>query len=344
MKWTVATLAERLGLEYRGDGSTIVTHACGMESPLPGGIAYVENEKFAARALDSAAQVFVCEETIELPGKIRLFTPRPKLTMIAVTRLLHPEKNFPHRIHESVAQGRNVRLGDEIFLGAGVVIGDRSKIGAGSVVMEGTVIGEDCEIGRDCRFHPNVTIRDGTRIGHRVVINAGSVVGAEGFGFVTHEGTHHKIPQVGTVHIEDDVEIGACNTIDRARFGITRIGRGTKTDNLVHIGHNVEIGEDSLIVGMVGIAGSTKTGHHLTIGGQAMLDGHLTLGNHVTVSAKSLLAKNVGEGERYSGIPARPHLEWLRAHGHLYRLQRVFQLIRKFKRDLQSREKRTSPP
>ena len=344
MKWTVATLTERLGLIYEGDGSTIVTHACGLESTLPHGISYVENEKFASRTLDSAVQVFVCQETIELPGKIRIITPHPKLTMIDVTQLLHPEKIFPHHIHKSVAQGRNVRLGHEIFLGAGVVIGHRSTIGAGSVVMEGTVIGDDCEIGSDCRFHPNVTIRDRTRIGNRVVINAGSVVGAEGFGFVTHEGKHHKIPQVGTVHIEDDVEIGACNTIDRARFGVTRIGRGTKTDNLVHIGHNVEIGEDSLIVGMVGIAGSTKTGHHLTIGGQAMLDGHLTLGNHVTVSAKSLLAKNVGEGERYSGIPARPHQEWLRANGHLYRLERIFELIRKLKKDLQSKEKRTSPP
>ena len=343
MKWTVAALAEQLGLIYEGDGSRMITHACGLESTLPDGISFVENEKFTTRALDSRVQVFICLESIELPGKIRIFAPLPKLTMIAVTRLLHPDKIFPHQIHQSVVQGQDVQFGRDIFLGAGVAIGHRSTIGAGTVVMEGTIIGDDCEIGSGCQLHPNVTIRDGIRIGNRVVINAGSVVGAQGFGFVTHQGKHHKIPQVGTVHIEDDVEIGACNTIDRGRFGVTRIGRGTKTDNLVHIGHNVEIGEDSLIVGMAGFAGSTKTGHHLTIGGQAMLDGHLTLGNHVTVSAKSLLAKNVGDGGRFSGIPARPHQDWLRANGYLYRLQKIFEFIKKFKKDLLSKKESSRP-
>ena len=333
MKWTVATLAKQLELTFAGDGSKKITHACGLESNIPHGISYVENENFVARALGSTVEILISQEPVELPGKIRIFAPFPKLTMITVTRLLHPDKTFPHHIHHSVVQGQGVQLGKNIYIGAGVTIGHGTMIGENSVVMEGTVIGDDCEIGRDCQFHPNVTIRDGTRVGNRVVINAGSVVGSQGFGFVTHQGKHHKIPQVGTVRIEDDVEIGACNTIDRGRFGITCIGRGTKTDNLVHIGHNVEIGEDSLIVGMVGFAGSTKTGHHLTIGGQAMLDGHLTLGNHVTVSAKSLLAKNVGDGEHYSGIPARPHQEWLRANGYLYRLQQIFEFIKKIKKD-----------
>lgn len=329
MAWTVDALAKQLKLEYAGDGTKRITHACGFESRNPQGISYVENQRFTKKALESAVEVFICQKSLELPGKIRVFAPYPQLTIVDVTLLLQPPKKFPKTIHDSLIQGQETQLADNLFIGPNVVIGDRSKIGKATVIMAGTVIGDDCEIGENCLLHPNVTIRDDSRIGNRVLINSGTVIGAEGFGFVTHQGKHYKIPQIGSVEIEDDCEIGACNTIDRGRFGVTRIGRGTKTDNLVHVGHNVEIGGDSLIVGMVGFAGSTKTGHHLTVGGQSMLSGHLTVGNHVTISAKSLLAKSVGDGERYAGIPARLHKEWLKATGYLYRLHEMFAYFKK---------------
>ncbi len=328
---TVAELAKQFGLLYEGRDKALITHACGLESTDPHGISYVENERFVKKAMASSVEVLVCRNNLELPGKTRIFADYPDMTIVEITNFLHPPKKYLPTIHTSLILGDHCQLGENLSIAANVVIGSRVTVGSGTVIMEGTVIGDDCEIGSDCMLHPNVTIRDDSKIGNRVLINAGAVIGAEGYGFVTHQGKHYKIPQVGYVHIEDDVEIGACNTIDRGRFGVTRIGRGTKTDNLVHVGHNVEIGEDSLIVGMVGFAGSTKTGHHLTMGGQSMLAGHLKIGNHVTVSAKSLLAKSVGDRERYAGIPARLHKEWLQANGYLYRLQQVFDFIKKFK-------------
>ncbi|MBF0276788.1 MAG: UDP-3-O-(3-hydroxymyristoyl)glucosamine N-acyltransferase [SAR324 cluster bacterium] len=332
MEITVAELAKVLNLEYKGDGSTLIRHACGLESDRPFGISYIENERFYKKAMESSVEVLVCRETVELPEKTLIFADFPDLMIVEITHLLHPAKAFQKSTHSSSQIESDSFLGKDLFIGANVVIGHRTKIGSGTVIMAGTVIGDDCELGENCMIHPNVTVRDDSKIGDRVVINSGTVIGSEGFGFVSHDGLHHKIPQVGYVQIEDDVELGACNTIDRGRFGLTRIRRGSKTDNLVHIGHNVEIGEDSLIVGMVGFAGSTKTGHHLTMGGQSMLAGHLTIGDHVTVSAKSLLAKNVGNGERYSGIPARLHKEWLNAQGYLYRLQRIFEFFKQLKK------------
>ncbi len=330
-KWTVAELARQFGLLYAGNGEALITHACGLESTELHGISYVENEHFAKKAMESAVEVLVCREDMKLPGKTLIFAEYPDMMIVEITNFLHPPKKYKPSIDASLILGSNCQLGENLSIGGRVVIGDRVTVGSGTVIMAGVVIGDDCQIGSDCMLHPNVTLCDDTAIGNRVLVNAGTVIGAEGYGFVTHKGKHHKIPQVGYVLIEDDVEIGACNTIDRGRFGVTRIGRGTKTDNLVHVGHNVEIGEDSLVVGMVGFAGSTKTGHHLIMGGQSMLAGHLKIGNHVTVSAKSLLAKSVGDGERYAGIPARLHKEWLQANGYLYRLRQVFDFIKKFK-------------
>jgi len=331
MKMTVAELVTKLELTYDGDGNKLITHACGLDGKNPDGISYVENKRFIKHALASPIEVLVCHETTELPGKIRLFAPYPDMMIIKITNLLHPPKVYLPEIHSSLITGKNCQLGEGLSIDANVVIGNRVKIGSGTVLMAGTVIGDDCQIGRDCMFHPNVTIRDDSIIENRVVINSGVVIGAEGYGFVTHKGKHYKIPQIGYAHVEDDVEIGACNTVDRGRFGVTRIGKGTKTDNIVHVGHNVEIGDDSLVVGMVGFAGSTKTGHHLTIAGQSMISGHLKIGNNVTVSAKSLLAKSVGDGGQYTGIPARPHKDWLKANGYLYRLRTVFDFLKSFK-------------
>ena len=332
MQIKIADLADRLKLSFVGDGELVVTHACGLDGADPGGIAYVEHARFAKRALQSTIEAFVCSKDLRLPGKTCILADDADLAIVAVTHLLHPARRPPRRIHPTLIRGQDCALGGELTIGANVTLGDRVRIGPRTTIMAGAVIGDDCSLGEDCLVHPNVSIRDSTQIGDRVIVNAGSVIGSDGYGFITHKGKHHKIPQVGRVIIEDDVEIGACNTIDRGRFGLTRIGKGSKLDNLVHVGHNVEIGHDALIVALVGFAGSTKAGHHLTMGGQSAITGHLRIGNHVTVSAKSLLTKSVGDGGRYAGIPARLHKEWLRATTLMYRLNEIFDFLKRAKK------------
>lgn len=331
---SVKALAEELNLSYSGAGDHLLTHATGLEGEDPHGLSYVENNRWLKKAQQSKVKVLICTPDTQIPDKILLYSETPAMDIVAATKLLHPMPRKPVGIHPTLCQGQEVSLGKDLHIGEHVVIGNCVKIGDRTVIESGVVIQDDCVIGQDCEIHPNVTIRHETLVGNRVVINAGAVLGAEGYGFVTHQGVHHKIPQVGHVVIEDDVEIGANNTIDRGRFGVTRVGRGTKLDNLVHLGHNVEIGEHSLIVGMVGFAGSTKTGHHLTMGGQSMMAGHLKVGNHVVVQAKSCLAKDVGDGGRYAGIPARPYREWLKANGWLYRLGEVFADLKAIKQRL----------
>jgi UDP-3-O-[3-hydroxymyristoyl] glucosamine N-acyltransferase len=200
-----------------------------------------------------------------------------------------------------------------VFIGAFATVGDRVTIGSDSIIQNGVFIGDDVSIGDEVVIHPNVTIMNACRIGNRVTIHPGTVIGSDGYGFVPDSGSHHKIPQIGIVQIDDDVEIGACNTIDRATFGKTWIQRGVKTDNLVHIAHNVVIGEDSLIVAQVGIAGSTQIGHHAILAGQAGISGHLSIGNHVTVGPMTGVGKPISDGEVVSsGSPSMPHRTWLR--------------------------------
>jgi UDP-3-O-[3-hydroxymyristoyl] glucosamine N-acyltransferase len=189
-------------------------------------------------------------------------------------------------------------------------------------------IGGGTKVGADCLIYPNVTIREGVTIGDRVIIHPGTVIGSDGFGFLQHEGRHHKIPQIGTVVIEDDVELGANVTVDRATFGTTIIRRGTKIDNLVQIAHNVEIGEHNIIVAQVGIAGSSRTGHHVVFGGQAGVADHMTVGNQVMVAARCGISRDVGDGEIVAGFPALPHKAWLRSMGALAKLPELRQQLR----------------
>ena len=206
-------------------------------------------------------------------------------------------------------------------------------------------IGDGVSIGDEVVIHPNVTILNGCRIGNRVTIHPGTVVGSDGYGFVPDSGRYHKIPQLGIVQIDDDVEIGACNTIDRATFGRTWIQRGVKTDNLVHIAHNVIVGEDSLIVAQVGIAGSTKIGHHAIIAGQAGISGHLTIGSHVTVGPMTGVGKSVSDGEVVSsGSPSMPHKTWLRVQRIIPALPEMKKKIAALEKQLTDLEKRIDAP
>jgi UDP-3-O-[3-hydroxymyristoyl] glucosamine N-acyltransferase len=209
-----------------------------------------------------------------------------------------------------------------------VSVAPGASVGERSVIGPGCVLGRDVSVGADCVLHPRVVIEDRCRIGDRCIIHSGTVIGADGFGFATVDGTHHKVPQVGIAVLEDDVELGANVCIDRAALGETRIGRGTKVDNLVQIAHNVQIGEDCLVVAQVGISGSCRIGHHTVFAGQSGCSGHLNIGNGVLLSARAVATKDVPDGVMLSGFPGRSHREWLKTQANLQRLDGLREKIK----------------
>ena len=224
-------------------------------------------------------------------------------------------------------------------MGARVVIGRECTIGDRTVIMPGVVVGDGVKIGDDCRIHANVSIREKVVINNRVIIHNGTVVGSDGFGFALEQGKYHKIPQIGTVVIEDDVEIGANTTIDRAALGETVIARGTKIDNLIQIAHNCKIGEDCVIASQAGISGSTTIGNRVQIGGQAGFIGHITIGDNAIIAAQSGVSKSIEEGKYVFGTPANDFREEFRIHGARRQLPRLLKDIANIKKRLNNLEK-----
>jgi len=223
----------------------------------------------------------------------------------------------------------SARVGDGASVGPTAVIGARAVVGAKAVIGPGCVLGDDVEVGEETILHPHVVIEARCRVGARCILHAGVVLGSDGFGFATVGGIHRKVPQVGIVVVEDDVELGANVCVDRAALGETRIGRGTKVDNLVQIAHNVTVGEHSLLVSQSGISGSTRLGHHVVMAGQSGAVGHITLGDGTVVTAKTGVTQDTPAGAMVSGFPSRPHKEWLRATANLFTLDELRRRVKK---------------
>jgi UDP-3-O-[3-hydroxymyristoyl] glucosamine N-acyltransferase len=241
-------------------------------------------------------------------------------------------------IAEFVAQGAEVRIGPDASIWSFVTLGDRVTLGARVTLYPGVFIGDDVTIGDDAVLFPGVSVLERCRIGNRVRIHSGTVIGSDGFGYVQEGGRHHKVPQLGIVVIEDDVELGANVTVDRATFGRTLIKRGTKVDNLVQVAHNVTVGEDSILVAQVGIAGSSTLGHHVVIGGQAGVADHLKIGDRTMVAAQSGVSHDIEPGQHVSGSPAIPHTVSLRAFSVISRLPEMRQQVRDLERRLSALE------
>jgi len=241
----------------------------------------------------------------------------------------------PAGIHPSAVVAADAKVHPDATVMARATVGAGSEIGAGCVLHPGVSVGVRVAVGPDSVLHPHVVIYDGVTLGARVIVHGGSVIGCDGFGYATLDGVHHKLPQQGTVVIEDDVEIGANVTIDRARFGRTAIGRGTKIDNLVHIGHNVVVGEHTLIVAQVGIAGSTKVGRGVVLAGQAGVGGHLEIGDQAMIGARAGVTKNVPPGAVVSGYPARAHGQSQRILAATLRLPRLHRTVQRLQKRLE---------
>src|ERR1044071_8026515 len=252
--WTAAALAQHAGGRIVGDGNVLIKQIASLDGAGEGDIAYVEDEKFFQAAKHSHASCLIVREGAAIDSPCRIEVAKPKLAFALIAEVLHaPERRAPS-VHETAVIAETSDVALTAYVGPHVSIGDNSTVGVGTQIHSGVSIGDNVTVGIDCVIHPNVVLYDNVIIGDRVILHAGVVIGADGFGYVRDEQSHHKFPQIGTVVIEDDVELGANTCVDRAALGRTRIGRGAKLDNLVHVGHNCDIGERVVIAGQIGRA------------------------------------------------------------------------------------------
>jgi len=333
-------LAERLGCSLRGDGETEVRRVAGIEGAGPGDLTFVANSRYLARLATTRASAVIVAPGVEtaLPS---LLSENPYLAFARAVGLLHPQPKPEPGVHPSAQVHASARLGEGVHVGALAVVGADVTLGARSALHPHVVLYPGVEIGEDCVLHSGVQVRDRCRLGRRVVVQNGSVIGGDGFGFARGaDGRYEKIPQVGIVVVEDDVEIGALVAIDRAALGETRIGRGAKIDNLVQIGHSVTIGEDTVLAGQVGVAGSTRIGRGVTLAGQVGVAGHLTIGDGVVATAQSGIPSSVAAGAIVSGYPAVDNRSWLKASAVFPRLPELQKRVRELERRLAELEGR----
>ena len=333
MTFTAAEIAKHLEGKVVGDESISLTGFAPAERAQSGDLTFAENADYFARAEESAASAIIVDGQFTSARKVLICVPNARIAFAKVLALFFPEPAFPAGIHPTAVVAASAQIDSAAHVGPHCVIGEKVRIGARSVLQGGNHVGATCRIGEDANLFPNVVLYSRTEIGNRVRIHAGSVIGADGFGYVLDGGVHRKVPQIGNVIIHDDVEIGANVTIDRGALGPTVIGKGTKIDNLVQIAHNVVIGENCVVVGQAGISGSTKLGDYVTLAGQVGLAGHLKIGNRVIIAAQSGVMHDIPDGEKWFGYPAQPDRHTKReiiALHHLPELlRRVAQLEKK---------------
>jgi UDP-3-O-[3-hydroxymyristoyl] glucosamine N-acyltransferase len=326
--------------EVVGDESIEVEGVADIEEAKEGEITFVSSKKhFPLLETTQASAVIVSREVKE--AKVPLIrVENPYFAFSQVMKILVPYKKPAKGVHPSSVISEGVDLGKEISVGAHSVIEEGAEIGDNTIIYPMVYIGKGSKIGKDCIIYPQVMIREEVKIGNRVIIHSGTVIGSDGFGYIPHKGKHHKVPQIGKVVIEGDVEIGANVTIDRATLGKTWIKRGVKIDNLVQIAHNVIIGEDSIIVAQVGISGSTEIGKGVTLAGQAGLVGHIKIGDGAIVGAQAGVTKSVLPKTIVSGYPARPHTQAKRIEASILRLPELHKMVRELKRRIEELEKK----
>ncbi|HEV8139799.1 MAG TPA: UDP-3-O-(3-hydroxymyristoyl)glucosamine N-acyltransferase [Pyrinomonadaceae bacterium] len=331
----ISELAQFVDARIVGNGEIEVHGVASLESAAPGDIAYLDDEKLLAAAAKSQASCVIVRADSELDLPCQLKVKNPKLAFSLIAKLLHPPKQRPPEIHSSavIADTANVAL--QVFVGAFVCIGENSQVGSGTQIRAGAKIGDNVKIGTDCVIHPNVFIEDGVTLGNRVILHAGVVIGADGFGYVRGDLGYHKFPQIGTVVVEDDVEVGANTTIDRGALGQTRIGKGTKLDNMVHVGHNCDIGERVVIAAQTGISGSVTIEDDCVIGGQVGFGDHIHVHSGAVIGSKAgILPGKIVRPGVWWGIPIQPLDEYKRLHAHLGRVPQLRQEVRELKHKL----------
>lgn len=334
MTVTVKEIAEWVDGELLGDADREIAFARPLSDAGVGDLTFVEDEKYLKAWHASPAAAAVVPQSVAVNGKPIIRVADPLMSFVTIVRKLRGRsQTLPaHRIHSTAVVHSTAIIGDNTDVGPYAVIGEGVKIGSRCMIHAGVNVGRFCTIADDVTLYPQVVLYDECVLGNRVIIHAHAVVGADGFGYRTVNGKHVKVPQLGHVDIEDDVEIGACSTIDRGTFGSTKIGTGTKIDNQVMIGHNCKIGRHNILVSQVGIAGSTTTGDFVVMAGQVGVGDHLTIGDKVVLGAKSGVHQDVPAGSRMFGYPATPDREQMRI---IVSMQKLPEMRKDLKRIMQ---------
>ena len=328
-------LAEFLGGEVEGNDDVEINGVAGIREAKTGQITFLANPKYETYLSSTDASAVIAPPRLSC-DKPLIHIENPYFAYLKVLSLFAEDtaSRYPRVIHDTCIIGHDVSFGPNVSVGPFAQICNGVTIGPNSTILLGVFIGDGVTIGEDCVIYPNVTIREGAEIGDRVILHPGAVIGADGFGYAKEGTTHHKVPQIGRVVLEDDVEIGANSTVDRATTGETRVKRGSKVDNLVQIAHNVVVGENSIIAAQVGISGSTELGRNVVLGGQAGLAGHITIGDGVVMGGRAGATKSIPANTRVSGYPAREHTRARRVYAVTAQLPELLKRVRNLEKKL----------
>lgn len=335
MSTTLRQLADLVHGRVLGDESLVIQRARPLSEAQSGDITFIENEKYAHQLEQCQASAVVASATLSANGLPLIQVADPLTAFVAIfAHLQGYEEPAAHGIDPLASIHSSVQIGERPSIFPFVRIGEGTTIGARCVLHGGVVIGRNCQLGDDVTLFPNAVIYDRTVLGHRVIIHANAVIGADGFGYRLNNGRHVKVPQLGNVEIGNDVEVGACTTIDRGTFQATRVGEGTKIDNLVQIGHNCRIGKHNCLISQVGIAGSSSTGDYVVVAGQVGITDHVHIGDGSTIGAKAGVTKDVPPGQRMLGAPATPEREQKKILIMLERLPEMRKDLQRVKQQL----------
>jgi len=325
---TLTQIHQVTGGELVGSPDTTITSVASLSDARSTDLSFITADRHLKSNVSIHAGALLAHRRLtELPCP-HIVLSNPLLAFARVAQTFFCPPAVPRGIAPNTIKGAEVQIGSNVSIWPGVTLGDRVRIGSSVTLYPGVFVGDDSTIGDHTVLYPNVVVREGCRIGSRVTIHSGTVIGSDGFGYVQDQGRHYKIPQLGGVIVEDDVELGANVTVDRATLGYTTIKQGTKVDNLVQIAHNVTIGEHSILVAQVGIAGSTTIGHHVMIGGQAGLADHIHVGDQVMIASRAGVNRNLESNQIVSGAPVMPHDTWLKAQAVIPRLPELRHLVR----------------
>jgi UDP-3-O-[3-hydroxymyristoyl] glucosamine N-acyltransferase len=334
MEFLISRIARMVNGRIIGDENRVIRGSAGFETAAADQITYAGNAKYLKQLEETHAGAILVPEGVEQAKTTLILVKNPRIAFNRVAELFLPRSRPKPGISVKADIGTNFVHGEDVSIGPFVSVGDGVKVGDRVTLHPHVVIGDNTVIGDDVEIFPNVTILERCEIGNRVIIHPGTVIGSDGFGFEPEGENYIKIHHTGIVRIDDDVEIGACNTVDRATNGRTWIKSGVKTDNLIQIGHNVVVGENTLIVSQVGISGSVTIGRHVILAGQAGISGHIEIGDNAVVGPQAGIVKSITPGEVLSGTPAMPHKQWLRTHRVLPMLPDLKKRIEKLEKKL----------
>lgn len=336
---TLGELAHRVGGRLLGDSSVAIRGAHTLDQAGPDEISWVADERHAAAAATSRAGALIVSAAEHAGGKPAILVDSPQAALGLCLEVLRPRRPAPRGVARGARVDRTAAVDASASIAAGATVSAGARIRARAVISAGSFVGEAAEIGEDAYLHPNATVLDRCRVGARCILHPGSVVGSDGFGYVWDGNAHRKIPQIGIARLEEDVELGANSCVDRATLGETVVGRGTKVDNLVQIGHNVVIGEHSILCGQAGLAGSARLGRRVTLAGQAGVADHLNMGDGATATGRAGVTAPVPAGATVSGMPAVPHRDFLRRVALSARLPEMLRRVTALEKRLERLER-----